>query len=753
MRKIILFPFALLLSLFAMAQTPVAYYPLNGNANDTSGNALNGTITGTVTPVADRFGNANSAGSFNGASRIDVPDNPLLRPANVTLSAWVYFTTAPFTEVIANKNIANSGFESYAIFFFNGNIAASWGNPGAFQYMTGPVPTTSQWHFVAMTFDDANNLASLYLDGVLVNSMASTLTLGYDNSTFSIATELEYGIYNFFYNGIVDDVKIHGTALTTTQVQAEYVYNNHLRKPGSGNALSFDGVDDHMIASTAGYTGIQTYTIECWIKKTAPNLENNVWETNGALSAPSLESNGATDLNFWVGNSSFLSTGPLNSGQWYHIACVYDKVNTTQNLYLNGILKGTANVNVTDVIGSNIGFMQRILSGIPRNFNGELDEIRIWNTPLSQTQIRDRMSKKITTSDPLYSNLVAYYNLDESTGTTAFDGTVNANNGTLTNSPTRVTSGAAIGNASSHDYVNATKTTSLAHPTGESFTVTSTSGSPDGIQVYRVDEQPNTLSGAVGVGSNDKYFGVFQVNGTAPQYTAVYNYNGNPAVNPGNENQLRLNKRADNAAAAWTIMIDAPNEPANTITITGESTEYILGKLGFALPLNLISFSGSKQNNDALLQWKTANEAGVSKFEVQRSNDGQTFTSIGTVAAGGSSYSFTDVNTFSNRTVAFYRLKSIDVNARFTYSNIIKLSKQTSAALTVYPNPVSDVLTISGLKQNGTITIYNQEGKLLQQQTVTAQTMTMDMSKYVKGMYLLQYKTEDEVVNQKIIKQ
>ncbi|MBP6023679.1 T9SS type A sorting domain-containing protein [Ferruginibacter sp.] len=172
-----------------------------------------------------------------------------------------------------------------------------------------------------------------------------------------------------------------------------------------------------------------------------------------------------------------------------------------------------------------------------------------------------------------------------------------------------------------------------------------------------------------------------------------------------------------------------------------------------ALPLNLISFTSSKQNNDALLQWKTANEINVSRFEVQRSNDGQTFTTIGTVAAGGSLYSFTDANTFSSRTVAFYRLKSIDVDDRFTFSNIIKLNKQASAALTVYPNPVKDVITISGLKQNGTIKIICADGKLMQQQTVTAQTMTMDMSKYATGIYLLQYKTGDEVLNQKIIKQ
>lgn len=171
------------------------------------------------------------------------------------------------------------------------------------------------------------------------------------------------------------------------------------------------------------------------------------------------------------------------------------------------------------------------------------------------------------------------------------------------------------------------------------------------------------------------------------------------------------------------------------------------------LPLSLISFAGSKQNNDVLLQWKTANEINVNRFEVQRSDNGVDFTAIGTVLAGGSAYSFPDVNTFSSRAVVFYRLKSIDADARFTYSTIIKLNKQVSGLITAYPNPVKDVLSITGLKQNGMVSLFNAEGKLLHQQTVSAQTIIVDMSMYAKGIYLLQYKAEEAVVSQKIIKE
>lgn len=74
-------------------------------------------------------------------------------------------------------------------------------------------------------------------------------------------------------------------------------------------------------------------------------------------------------------------------------------------------------------------------------------------------------------------------------------------------------------NAGSHDYLIAKKTTSLAQSTGESFTVASSFGNPEGVKVYRIEEPPVTLKGRTGVGGNTKYFDVFQSGGTAPQCT------------------------------------------------------------------------------------------------------------------------------------------------------------------------------------------------------------------------------------------
>ena len=112
---------------------------------------------------------------------------------------------------------------------------------------------------------------------------------------------------------------------------------------------------------------------------------------------------------------------------------------------------------------------------------------------------------------------------------------------------------------------------------------------------------------------NDKYFGVFQFR-WHPQYTAVYNYSGNTLVTPAIEFDLRLNKRTDNSNC-----MDSYARPgkwtANTITVTGQSTEYILGSRRWVFgDVNLITFNAAKENDKALLYWNTGNEINLLRY-------------------------------------------------------------------------------------------------------------------------------------------
>ncbi len=89
--------------------------------------------------------------------------------------------------------------------------------------------------------------------------------------------------------------------------------------------------------------------------------------------------------------------------------------------------------------------------------------------------------------------------------------------------------------------------------------------------------------------------------------------------------------------------------------------------------IKLLSFTGNKNDNNSILEWKTAEEIGFSHFELERSNDGKEFSTIAIIFSGVAEYSFKDVNAFKNKEIVNYRLKLIDNKGDFIYSSVIKV--------------------------------------------------------------------------------
>ena len=118
--KKLLFVLLILIVATSYAQVPsyvptnglVAYYPFNGNANDVSGNGNNGTVNG-ATLTTDRFGNANSAFSFNN-NNISVPHNSnfgIIQTGQETISLWAFLEGAQTTQHLIGKR--PNGAQSY----------------------------------------------------------------------------------------------------------------------------------------------------------------------------------------------------------------------------------------------------------------------------------------------------------------------------------------------------------------------------------------------------------------------------------------------------------------------------------------------------------------------------------------------------------------------------------------------------------------------------------------------------------------
>lgn len=180
-----------------------------------------------------------------------------------------------------------------------------------------------------------------------------------------------------------------------------------------------------------------------------------------------------------------------------------------------------------------------------------------------------------------------------------------------------------------------------------------------------------------------------------------------------------------------------------------------------ALPVTWLYFRGTNRNKDNILQWATANESNTKEFKVERSLNGIAFSDIGTVAAAGNStstnsYTYTDRNIDRlNSSVMYYRLRQIDLDNRFRYSTVIRLTyKETELKHTiVYPNPASTMVTIavSDKKLIGsTAALYDLNGRIIENFKVTSETQTLDISKYQNGIYLIRLENHETL---RIVKQ
>ena len=170
--------------------------------------------------------------------------------------------------------------------------------------------------------------------------------------------------------------------------------------------------------------------------------------------------------------------------------------------------------------------------------------------------------------------------------------------------------------------------------------------------------------------------------------------------------------------------------------ITSFSSFYFGDPDMIPLPLELISFKGKMQDNAALLQWETTNEINSSHFEVERSADGQNFQKIGIVASAVNSvaakYSFTDKEAGKFASILYYRLKMVDSDGTFSYSQVISLTiPGAMEPVIVYPNPVNDVLSVRiylTAIQRINIQVTDMQGRVLYRQTKMAKNGTDEVN-------------------------
>ena len=184
---------------------------------------------------------------------------------------------------------------------------------------------------------------------------------------------------------------------------------------------------------------------------------------------------------------------------------------------------------------------------------------------------------------------------------------------------------------------------------------------------------------------------------------------------------------------------------------------------GLVLPVSGLTFTGHRNSNKVVLDWKVLTEYNVASYEVTRSLNGTDFNMVGRQFAVGradASYSFTDDIAGITVDKLYYRLRMTDKDGNVKLSNVVLVHLNKSEAVTIYPNPTSSVLNISisvAVAQRAEMVLYNSTGQAVKRQLVNllpaSQTIQLKgLEVLAKGQYELFIKlTNGKTIKQKVI--
>ena len=176
-----------------------------------------------------------------------------------------------------------------------------------------------------------------------------------------------------------------------------------------------------------------------------------------------------------------------------------------------------------------------------------------------------------------------------------------------------------------------------------------------------------------------------------------------------------------------------------------------------SLPVQFKQLNYEVLTNGTRLNWTTASEINNCEFVIEKSNDGGSFKQIGSVKGTGNSsrelsYSFTDNGL--NTAVSYYRIRQVDCDGRYAYSNIVKVVNK-SDAIKIYPNPANQFLVIElpAEETSAAVNIYSIDGKRAAALTVTGNQPRIDISKLPAGSYFINITSKGQHYSQKFVKE
>ncbi len=268
-------------------------------------------------------------------------------------------------------------------------------------------------------------------------------------------------------------------------------------------------------------------------------------------------------------------------------------------------------------------------------------------------------------------------------------------------------------------------------------------------EIKRGHVQPISPTGGKGI---LRYYDIIPANNTALNASIKFYYLDDELAGI-NKTELALFESNDNGGTWIKLGKDDSDIVHDWVFKTGINTlnRFALASATHnALPLTLLYFEGQKIGGQDVLYWSTQNELNTSHFDIERSGDGISFKLLGTVASKGNNvntqyYQFADAKPITGTN--YYRLKQVDKNGRFTYSNVVTLKAETLNKLVqLFPNPARNKATVifySEKEQDCVVDCFDAAGKLVGHQLVHVQpgvnNLNLDVSRYAAGTYSIKF--------------
>jgi hypothetical protein len=269
------------------------------------------------------------------------------------------------------------------------------------------------------------------------NQSAVSIT---DNITVTFSEAMDYT--SITTN--IDNSSCYGTLMVSSDN-----FSNCVQMASPNKALDFDGTNDYVDVGDFSLGG--SLTFEAWMQYDSRGTWSRIFDFG---------ENGADDDNIWLGlagssgtirfeilsgsSKSMVTDGdgehtaygqvPID-GTWIHVAATISgtagSANGTGKLIVNGNLVGTkTNMYVPAVMTRNNQYLGKSNWGGDAYLNAKMDEFRIWNVARTQAEIQANMNKELSGSE---TGLVAYYKMNDGSGTSLADSSSNSYTATLNN--------------------------------------------------------------------------------------------------------------------------------------------------------------------------------------------------------------------------------------------------------------------------------------------------------------------------------